>query len=271
MPAMRLDQAIAARFPLISRRKARELLAQNRVLVNERPVATASRQVQEHDRVAIVDQVAVLPIIRRTEDWIAIDKPSGLSSQPARDRERLSAEELLRLTLKREGGSSQLFVVHRLDTATSGILLFARNQAAARRLSELFASREIRKTYLAIVDGVIEADVTVDRPIARRSEETFSVSPAGKPAETSIRPRVSSATATLVEIEIRSGRTHQIRVHLASLGHPVRGDRKYGSTSSAPRLMLHAWRLVLPGIEELVSPPPDDFRTAGAALGLTLA
>ena len=267
---MRLDQAIAARFPSISRRKARQLLAQNRVLVNERPVATASRQVQDSDRLAIVDEIPALSIVRRTDDWIAIDKPTGVPSQPTREREQRSAEELLRLMLKQEGGSSQVFVVHRLDTATSGVLLFARNQAAARRLSQLFATRSVRKTYLAIVDGVLEAEVTVDQPIARSGERSFSVSPDGKTAETIVRPLAAAATGTLVEVEIRSGRTHQIRVHLASLGHPVRGDRKYSSALSAPRLMLHAWRLELPGIEELVAAFPDDLRAAAAALGLTL-
>jgi RluA family pseudouridine synthase len=267
---MRLDQAIAARFPAISRRKARELLAQNRVLVNERPVAAASRQVHEHDRVAIVDDLPALSIIRRTDDWIAIDKPPGMPSQPARERDRLSAEELLRLMLKREGGTSRLFVVHRLDSATSGVLLFARNQATARRLSELFAGRVVRKVYLALVDGVVGAEVRVDAPIVRAGERTFATSPGGKASETLIRPLATSAAATLAEIEIRSGRTHQIRVHLASLGHPVRGDRKYGSSSSAPRLMLHAWRLEL-GIGELLAPLPDDFRKSADGLGLSLA
>jgi 23S rRNA-/tRNA-specific pseudouridylate synthase len=160
--------------------------------------------------------------------------------------------------------------VHRLDAAASGVLLFARNQATARRLSELFANRALTKTYLAIVDGSLTGEVTVDAPVARSGETTFSVSPEGKAAETMVRPLVTTATATLVEVEIRSGRTHQIRVHLASLGHPVRGDRKYGSVLNAPRLMLHAWRLELPGLVELVSPFPDDFRTLAAALELTL-
>jgi RluA family pseudouridine synthase len=271
MTVMRLDQAIAARFPSISRRKARELLAESRVLVNERPVATASRPVQDHDRIAIVDEIPELSIIRRADDWIAIDKPAGLSSQPARERQQPSAEELLRLTLKREGGESRLFVVHRLDTATSGVLLFARNQAAARRLSQLFASRAVRKTYLAIVDGRLDTELTVNEPIARSGETTFSVSAEGRPAETVIRPLDATATTTLAEIEIRSGRTHQIRVHLASLGHPVRGDRKYGSKLSAPRLMLHAWRLAVPGLDELVSVPPADFRATAGELGLALA
>jgi RluA family pseudouridine synthase len=269
MTAMRLDQAIAARFPSISRRAARLLLAQNRVLVNERPVATASRQVQDLDRVVIVDEIPVLSIIRTTDDWIAIDKPAGMPSQPARDREQRSAEELLRIMLKEEGTSSEVFVVHRLDTATSGVLLFARNQATARRFSQFFADRAARKTYLAVVDGRLEAGVTVDEPIARSGETTFAVSPEGKAAETVVHPLVATAAATLVEVEIRSGRTHQIRVHLASLGHPVRGDRKYGSVLNAPRLMLHAWRLELPGLAELVSPFPDDFRTLAVALELT--
>jgi 23S rRNA pseudouridine1911/1915/1917 synthase len=268
----RLDQAIAARFPEISRRKARELLARHRVLVNDRPVSVASRMVSPKDRIAIVDELPEIPILAMTEDWIAVDKPSGVPTQPVRERDRRSVEELLRLTLKRKQLGSEIFVIHRLDTATSGVLLLARTKAAARRLSEFFASGSMKKTYLAVVDGKLAGEFAVDTPIGRAGENRYEVSTEGKLAETIVRPLWSAEGVTLIETEITSGRTHQIRVHLTSIGHPVVGDRKYGPSSMrGPRLMLHAWKLGHTAIGEIVAPVPEDFRAFCARLGLPLA
>ena len=222
---MRLDQAIAARFPGISRRKARLLLADKRVLVNERPVSVASREVSDSDRIRIIDTAPEVTVLRETDDWIAVDKPAGMPAQPARDRAQLSLEEILRVRYRR------IYLVHRLDTPTSGVVLFARSPEAAAELSRWFAEGEIRKTYLAIVAGEIATETTIDTPIE------------GKSALTIVRP-VSGST---VEVEIRTGRTHQIRIHLASIGHPVAGDRRYGGPP-AERLMLHAWKLEHPSI-----------------------
>src|SRR6266516_4673383 len=97
---MRLDQAVAARFPHISRRKARELIGRRRVLVNEHPVSIASREVNAGDRVAIVEDAPPLDIIRMTDDWIAVNKPAGMAVQPTRDRKERSLEELLRVQFK---------------------------------------------------------------------------------------------------------------------------------------------------------------------------
>src|SRR5881398_1707403 len=153
---MRLDQAIAARYPNISRRKARELIAARRVLVNERAVSIASREVDADDRIAVVDELPDLSIIRQSEDWIAVGKPAGMPTQPTRDRQQRSLEELLRLRFR------EIWLVHRLDTPTSGVVLFARSAAAAAKLSALFANGEIRKTYLAIVDGEIAEERVIE-------------------------------------------------------------------------------------------------------------
>src|SRR5882762_729664 len=142
---MRLDQAIALRNPGISRRKARELIAARRVLVNERAVSIASREVDADDRIAIVGDAPELSIIRESEEWIAVDKPAGMPTQPARDRKQRSLEELLRLRFR------EIWLVHRLDTPTSGVVLFAKTAEAAAELAASFAAGEIRKTYLAIL------------------------------------------------------------------------------------------------------------------------
>ena len=237
---MRLDQAIAARFPDISRRKARELIAAGRVLVNQRPVRIASREVADDAQITVAGETPALEVIAATDEWIAIDKPVGLPTQPTRDRATLSAEEILRLQYR------QIFLVHRLDTPVSGVVLFARTRAAAAKFSELFATGAIRKTYLARIEGRVENPSHIDTPID------------GKEALTIVRP----LRGALVEVEIKTGRTHQIRRHLASIGHPVTGDTRYGG-APAERLMLHAWKLEHASIGTLEAPPPIHFALHG--------
>jgi 23S rRNA-/tRNA-specific pseudouridylate synthase len=231
---MRLDQALALRTNL-SRRKARELIAAGRVLVNQRSVRVASREVADDDELRVAEELPRVALLASTEDWLAVDKPAGVPTQPPRDRATISLEEMLRIDYR------EIYLVHRLDTPTSGVVVFARNRAAAARLSALFASRAIRKTYLAAIDGKIE-EQTIDTPVD------------GKDAITIVRTRGGN----LVEAEILTGRTHQIRIHLASIGHAVAGDRRYGGPA-APRLMLHAWKLEHDELGAIVAPPPAVF------------
>jgi len=238
---MRLDQAIPERYPRLSRRKARELISLRRILVNDRPVGVASREVSADDRITIIEDLPTLDILRETPEWLAVNKPAGLATQPARDRRQRSLEELLRVQYR------ELYVVHRIDTQTSGVVVFARTRAAAARLSELFASREIRKTYLAVIEGSIENELTIESPIG------------GKDAHTIVRPLRHLGETTLVEAEIRTGRTHQIRIHLKSIERPVAGDRRYGSTLEAPRMLLHAWKLEHASLGDVIATPPADF------------
>lgn len=239
---MRLDQAVAARFPEVSRRKARDLIAARRVLVNDRPVAVASREIADDARITIVDELPSITILKETADWLAVDKPSGMPVQPTRDRLQRSLEELLRVQFR------EVYLVHRIDTGTSGVVLFARNREFAARLSQLFASRAVRKTYLALVAGTIAEPLTIDTPIE------------GKDARTIVRPRSAKDGATLIEADIETGRTHQIRIHLASIGHAVLGDRRYGGPQ-AKRLMLHAWRIEHASLGVVESPPPPELAT----------
>jgi len=240
---MRLDQAIAARHPEISRRKARELIGQKRVLVNDRPVGVASREVSDRDRIVIAEELTSdLTVLRETSEWIAIDKPPGMPTSPMRGRKQRSLEELLRMRY------GMIFVVHRIDTQTSGVVVFAKTRPAAAELSALFASRDISKMYLAVAEGSIEKETTIESPIG------------GKDAHTIVRPLKQLEGMTLLECEILTGRTHQIRIHLRSVERPVVGDRRYGSTMSAPRMLLHAWKLGHRYFgERLVAPVPKDF------------
>jgi len=219
---VRLDQAIAARNPEISRRRARELISQRRVLVNERPVAIASREVRESDRIAIIDEVPHIEVLKVTDDWVAVNKPAGIPTQPTRDRKQRSLEELLRAQYR------SIFLVHRLDTGTSGVVVFARTREAAARLSKLFASRDVRRTYLARVTPPLHERVVIETPIS------------GKDALTEAEPR-----GEIAEVRIHTGRMHQIRMHLASIGHSVRS--------------LHAWKLEHESIGAIEAPPPNDL------------
>lgn len=239
---MRLDQAIAARHPEISRRKARELIAQKRVLVNDRPVAVASREVSERDRITITEELPELTIIRETRDWVAVDKPAGMPAQPTRDRVTRSLEEWLRIRYR------EIYLVHRIDTQTTGVVVFARTRAAAADLSSLFASRDIGKTYLAVAEGTIDREMTIESPIG------------GKDAHTIVKPLRQLDGSTLVEARILTGRTHQIRIHLKFIERPVAGNRRYGSSMPSPRMLLHAWKLEHAYFGgELVAPVPADF------------
>ena len=239
---MRLDQAIPQRYPQLSRRKARELISQRRILVNDRPVGVASREVSDSDRITIADELPEITVIRETRDWVAVDKPAGMPTQPARDRATRSLEELMRVRYR------DIFLVHRIDTQTTGVVVFARTRAAAAELSALFASREVAKTYLAVAEGAIEKEMTIESPIG------------GKDAHTIVRPLRQLDGMTLVEANILTGRTHQIRIHLKSIERPVVGDRRYGSSMPAPRMLLHAWKLEHAYFGgELTAPIPADF------------
>ncbi len=234
----RLDQAISARFPSISRRKARALIASGCVTVNQHPVRVASREVASGDELRVVEASAPVPLLASTDEWLAVAKPAGVPAQPARDRAALSLEEMLRVEYR------SIYLVHRLDTPTSGVMLFARTAASAARLSKFFAEGAIRKVYLARVQPPIDQELTIDTPID------------GKEALTIVRPRADG----LVEVDIRTGRTHQIRIHLSSAGHPVDGDRRYGG-KAATRLMLHAWKIEHPELGVIEAPPDASLRS----------
>lgn len=255
--AMRLDQAIASSDLGISRREAKRLLDDARVAIESKIVSSASRMIAPGTAVAILTDVPDLPLIDLRRDLVVIDKPSGLPSQPTRERDRISAVEVLAGQLKRSGESPDLYVVHRIDSGTSGVLVFGRTRSGAALLSRLFAAHEMEKVYLAKVAGLLDRERVLDEPIEREGERRFRTAESGRMAETRVIPLRADARTTLVEIRISTGRTHQIRVHLASAGFPIAGDRKYGGPN-APRLLLHAWKLSHPDLGSWIAEPPFD-------------
>lgn len=173
---------------------------------------------------------------------VVIDKPAGLLAVPGRNDPRCAAAEVA-------GRYPDATVVHRLDQATSGLMVFARGASAQRRLAGAFAERRVDKRYEAIVHGLpvsdagcIELSLAVDWPNRpRRVVDAVH----GKPSITSWRvlQRDTAARRTRLELTPLTGRTHQLRVHLAAIGHRIVGDALYGQTDGATRLLLHATRL----------------------------
>jgi 23S rRNA pseudouridine1911/1915/1917 synthase len=196
-----------------------------------------------------------LPVEVLYEDasLIAVNKPSGLAVHAGAG---LHAGTLVNRLVHRFGALSQLGgemrpgIVHRLDKDTSGVLLVARTDAAHRALAAQFAGRTVEKIYLALVHGKVRADSgRITKPIARdpvrRTRMTARLE-SGREALTDYRVRKRFEKYTFLEVRIGTGRTHQIRVHLASIGHPVAGDPVYGGgmrDASAERLFLHAWKI----------------------------
>lgn len=246
----RLDKVIAQLHPGTSRSQARRLIADGSVFVEDRRCLIASRLVHAGERIRVSDAIAApaagpLTIVYEDDDCVAIDKPAGMPSAPTRTAAAGTALEILRAHPGGQAGKRSLWVVHRLDAATSGVLLFAKTRRAAAQLSEGFQKQLIRKTYIALVGGRPESTAgIIDLPLASLGGRAV-VSKDGRSASTAWRVLHAGESTTRLELQPRSGRLHQLRVHLQAIGHPVVGDRLYGGPPAA-RLMLHAWRLELP-------------------------
>lgn len=218
-------------------------------------------------------------VIHEDNSLIAFDKPSGLAVQAGSGISR-SLDGLMAVFAKSNGKRPRL--VHRLDQGTSGVIVAARTQPVAAMLSEAFAGRDVAKTYLALVQGRLpEADEgVIDQPLVKVEEAGKArMIPAkadrqgAQAARTGWRILGRKGDIALVELAPETGRMHQIRVHLLTIGCPILGDALYGEgRATAPRLMLHAAMLDLPHPEGkrlvLEAPVPADFRAAAEAAGL---
>jgi 23S rRNA pseudouridine1911/1915/1917 synthase len=288
---LRLDQFLAKRLSELSRSRLQHLIRDGFVRLNN-STSRPRQIVRGGDKVEVMEppleKIEALPepipleILFEDNDLIVINKPAGLVVHPgAGHRKHTLVNALLNhcASLSGIGGKERPGIVHRLDKETSGCLVVAKNDAAHRELSTQFAARTVEKTYLALVvgklrkpAGVIEEKIG-RHPVHRQRMSTTVLR--GRAAKTEYRVVQSSDRASLVECRLHSGRTHQIRVHLHHLGHPVLGDKLYGPriTKDFPRQMLHAWKLGFrhPRTEEWKSfeaPLPDDFNQAIAASGL---
>jgi 23S rRNA pseudouridine1911/1915/1917 synthase len=276
----RLDRVIAKRMTDISRSFAQQLMKSGDVLINGEPVKPA-RRVRGGDKVEIhlppVEEPEDLPpdylpipIIYEDDDLLVFDKPPGVVTHPAPGHERGTLVNALRaIRPNLEFNSERLGVVHRLDKDTSGLIVVAKHEQARLFLLQQWQERLVVKRYIALVHGVIsENEGTIDAPISRdpNNRKRMSVVRDGRPAVTHFSVSARYEDSTLVDVTIETGRTHQIRVHFAFIGHPVVGDITYGRRKfrvPVPRQFLHATylRFELPDgrgpLELETSLPPD--------------
>ena len=249
----RLDQALAARVHGLSRRQARVLLDIGGVFVDGRRVKVAGRPVHAGEEVVAVmggalaratgrpgrdarardeSRLPTYQVLFEDDEIVVVDKPAGLLTAPTPESDRNNLAGLL----ERRPGGGRVFVVHRIDLETSGLLVFAKTEAANRVLSERFRTHDLERAYLAVVAGAFPERVRrIDSPVG------------GRPAVTHVAVRERLAQrATMLDCRLETGRTHQIRLHVRAVGHPVLGDDRYGAPFPAappPRMALHATTL----------------------------
>lgn len=277
----RLDVFIADHAQ-ITRSRAAQLIAEGLVTVNERQTAKAGTKLAEGGEIGwhvpparpmeLTPEPLPLTILYEDEDLAAVYKPHGMVVHPAAGNEQGTLVHALLYHLKDLsgiGGVTRPGIVHRLDKDTSGLLLVAKHDAAHQALSAQLKAREMCKLYAALVQGGFDQDAgRIDAPIARdpKDRKRMAVVPGGRPAVTEYRVADRVAGNSLLCVRLVTGRTHQIRVHLRSKGHPILGDPLYGGRrgGEASRLMLHAYRLTFTqpttGLRLTVTAPwPADF------------
>jgi 23S rRNA pseudouridine1911/1915/1917 synthase len=290
----RVDR-FAADLTGLTRSHVQKLISDGRLLADERPVkANAIVAGGAVLRLEIPPPIDPTPgpepdipvsVVYEDDDLLIVDKPAGLVVHPAPGH---STGTLVNALLGRAGpeafggiaGVRRPGIVHRLDRDTSGLLMVARNDAAQASLMAQLKARRVKKTYVALVQGSVAAAAgRIEAPIGRDPKHRIrmAVVPDGRAATTGYRVRERFAGWTLLELDLVTGRTHQIRVHLEAIGHPVAGDPLYGTGTSRRgpdglgRLFLHAWRLELtsPSTGKLVraeAPLPAELETVLAGL-----
>ena len=253
----RIDQVLANAFPEVSRTEIQQEIRDGKITVSGESVCRPSYRVREGDRIQwqLPDKPILSPrsiplsILFEDSSLIVIDKPSGLVVHPgAGTTETTLVEGLLAdRELPVSDDSARPGIVHRLDKETSGVIAVAKTLGALDSLKRQFSDRTTKKHYIAVVDGAYqESEGLIDAPIGRNPSlpQCMSIQAGGRSAQTEFDVLATLDDSTLLWVRPRTGRTHQIRVHLRYTGHSVLGDEKYGGKEAA-RLMLHAWRLVL--------------------------
>lgn len=284
----RLDRYLAQALPQFSRSRLQALIRAGDVLL-QGSTARIRETVRTGDIVRLVEPVVLeeiedkaeeipLAVLFEDADLLVLNKAAGLVVHPgAGNQTHTLVNALLHhcTSLSGIGGKQRPGIVHRLDKDTSGCLVVAKNDAAHHELARQFAAREVKKIYLALVAGILKRPRgTIDAPIGRHPVQRKKMAidqRRGRAAITEYRVLQSGGGTSLVECALHSGRTHQIRVHLHHLGHPIIGDSLYGKKGAVSRQMLHAWKLGFnhPRTNERLffeAPIPEDFQSLMAQL-----
>lgn len=271
---------------LLIPKHVRGLLRQDkRLFLNGQPVSTAAllaagdklsfklsvADFSEKQQVYPSNNLQQISIVYENDDCIIVDKPAGMKMHPHSPNETDTLLNFVQAALagrRSHGLPASAYMVHRIDTDTSGLVLIATNPLAAAVLNQLIAKKIIKRTYLAWVSGHLsEPNGVITLPIAQDPKNLYVriVDPSGQPALTRWVKMHVVYQNTLLRIQLATGRTHQIRVHLAAIGHPLIGDRLYGGPDY-PRLLLHSASIELPDLftdyqqlRRVTSPLPADF------------
>lgn len=249
-----------------SRKQAKAMLDGKQLMVNGKRIWMAKHTVSTRDKIEVIRSeaasVAKIAILKKAGDILVVNKPAGLVTN--------GSAKSLEVRLQRELRNPELCAVHRLDRETSGCVIFAKNAEAKAAMIPLFKDQQVVKIYRAIVNGRVSDQLqTITRDID------------GESASTLVNVLDRTKQASYLELRIKTGRTHQIRKHLAAVRHPVLGDKGYAGSAglseilrTLPRQMLHAYKLVLPvpgtpdQILRVTAPVPADFKETLNALKL---
>jgi 23S rRNA pseudouridine1911/1915/1917 synthase len=245
---MRLDAYLAQYWPEYSRSTWTKYIKEGYVSVNGDVETSNKRVLGEDDEVNVNVPAApdhdeqTLPVIYQDDNVIVINKPIGvLSHSKGALNDEFTVASFFKRFSSYNADTNRPGIVHRLDRDTSGVMIGALNDKTAKLLQKQFADRKTKKTYIAVVDGALkQPEAMIDLPIGRnpKAPSKFRVDPNGKSAQTLYRVMANGSNYSLVELRPLTGRTHQLRVHMAHLGTPIHGDKVYGK--AADRLYLHA-------------------------------
>ncbi|CAH2032474.1 RluA family pseudouridine synthase [Trichlorobacter ammonificans] len=268
----RLDEVLAL-LAAISKGEARRIIDRGGCVLNGAMVRVASRSVRSGDLLTVgvmepgrFQELELSPeaIIYQDKHLLAVNKPPGVASQRTPYQLKGTLEYWVAEEFARQGVREPVRIVHRLDRGTSGLMLFPKHRQEAAWLSELFRRGEMGKRYLALIAGAPPAECwQAEGPIGKVASARWGIVPGGRPARTEFRLLATEEGTALVEALPHTGRTHQIRVHLAADGLPIVGDATYGGTP-CNRLMLHcaelSWRRRDGTLLRLAAPPDEAYR-----------
>lgn len=272
---MRLDAYLAQHKPEFSRSQWQKYLSKGYVTVNGKIETSVKKVLGENDEVktnlpAEPDFAThTLPVIYEDEYVVVVNKPLGvLTHAKGAVVDEFTVADFVKLKLTEPDDTNRPGIVHRLDRQTSGVLIAAKDSATKRLLQKQFQDRKAKKTYLALVNGQPKLDeAKIDLPIERNPKKpaTFRVGAGGKAAQTTYKVLQSNGKISLIELRPTTGRTHQLRVHLSHIGHPILGDELYGGAKSPlERLCLHAWKLEITippsNRQTFEAQPPKEFK-----------